>query len=80
MWRAEDKDVIQMLKQEQGASSLTAYADSLGLSAAYMSNVMSGKKPISEGLLDHLGLEREVRYIRKSDGRKHARGPKRRWR
>ncbi len=40
-------------------------AEELGFGRAYIANVLGGRKPASPRLLDALGLERRVVYVRK---------------
>lgn len=79
MWRKEDMDesldqdgVIAKLREDQGDESLRNYADRVGCTASYLSQVCNGVRPPSDSLLDHLNLERRVIYVPKSG--------KRRWR
>ena len=58
MWRKED--VIEKLKKEQGEGSLRSYARNIGCSAAYLSDVYSGKREPGPKLLDHLDLECQI--------------------
>jgi hypothetical protein len=58
MWRKED--VIQKLKDSQGDRSLRAYANSLGCSPSYLSDLYSGKRDPGEKILKQLGLAKKV--------------------
>jgi hypothetical protein len=58
MWRRED--VVKQLKKAQGKKSLRAFAQSVGCSAAYLSDVYHEKRDPGPLLLDHLGLERKT--------------------
>jgi hypothetical protein len=57
MWRKED--VVDKLKKAQGSRSLRHYANFIGCSAAYLSDVYLGKRDPGPKLLDSLGLECE---------------------
>jgi transcriptional regulator with XRE-family HTH domain len=57
MWRKED--VVEQLRKEQGERSLREYASAIGVSAANISLVYTGKREPSKKLLDHLDLERK---------------------
>ena len=56
--------VRQMVQREiHRAGSLRTYAKHLGISAAYLSNVMTGRRPPGPKILVPLGLEKiEPRY------------------
>ena len=77
MWREEEieeildhEEVEAELKEEQGNQNLRDYASTVGCTASYLSQVYNSVRPPSEPLLEKLGLERRVIYVRK----------KRRWR
>jgi hypothetical protein len=55
---ATESDLIELLKKRQGKSSLRAFADSLDLSAAYLSDVYRGKRAVGPSLCKALGFER----------------------
>ena len=69
MWRKEEKDDIvelnETVKEAQGEGNLRDYAESIGYSASYLSQVSNSVRPPSEKLLEKLGLERRTIYIRK---------------
>ncbi len=60
MWRKED--VVKQLQMEQQAKklSLRGWAQTLGVSPAYLSDVYRGRRDPGPALLDHLDLERKV--------------------
>lgn len=80
MWRKEDMEekpenevspeLQGAIDEARGAQNLRAYAQTVNVSASYLSQVYNGVRPPSKKLLDHLDLERQVTYVKK----------KRRWR
>ena len=75
MWRKEDMneeeiELKQAVEENRGTQSLRSYATSIGSDASYISQVCNDHRPPSDELLNKLGLERRVIYVRK----------KRRWR
>ncbi len=69
MWRKEEQDDIveldQAVKEAKGDKNLRDYAESIGYSPSYLSQVSNSVRPPSDALLDKLGLERRTIYIRK---------------
>lgn len=61
MWRLED--VLAELKKQQGGRSLRAFAEEVGCSAAYLSDVFKGQRQPGPKLLDHLGVERRTQVV-----------------
>src|SRR4051812_25656287 len=57
-------EVLHLLKDAQGAKSLTEFADELGVSKQYLSNVFNGHDPPSDRLLKNFGYVRDDIYIR----------------
>lgn len=57
-------EMIHLLRDGQGKLSLTQYANHLGVSKQFLSNVLNGYDPPSDNLLRKLGYEREDRYVR----------------
>jgi transcriptional regulator with XRE-family HTH domain len=51
-------DPIQMLLDLKGSKSLEYLATEIGCSRAYVSLVLTGKRPPAEKMLRYLGLER----------------------
>lgn len=65
----DSNDVLRIIRKRQGQRSLRALATEVGVSPAYLSDVMLGRRPLGPRLLDHFGLERvtvtETTYRRK---------------
>jgi hypothetical protein len=61
MWRRED--VIEQLKKKQGEQSLRSFAQTLGCSAPYLSDIYNGNRDPGPLILNELGLERRVETI-----------------
>lgn len=55
-------DRIAALVREHG--SYRAAAEAIGFTHSYLYRVEHGQKEAGEGLLEKLGLERQVRYLR----------------
>ena len=80
MWRKEDMEekpenevspeLQRAIDDARGTQNLRAYAQTVGMSASYLSQVYNGVRPPSDKLLDRLDLERRTKYVKK----------KRRWR
>jgi transcriptional regulator with XRE-family HTH domain len=58
MWRKDD--VVEKLKEGQGAQSLRSYARSIGCSASYLSDIYLGKREPGPKVLAHLDLELKI--------------------
>lgn len=53
----EHHELLDIVKSRQGDRSLRAYARSLDLSAAYISDVYRGKRPVGPFLAEAMGYE-----------------------
>ena len=62
------EEVVHLLKDSQGNRSLTDFADELGVSKQYLSNVFNGNAAPSDRLLKNFGYVRDdrPRYVQKS--------------
>jgi uncharacterized protein YegL len=58
-------EVLHLMRDSQGAKSLTEFADELGVSKQYLSNVFNGHSPPSERLLDRFGCTHKSMYAQK---------------
>jgi hypothetical protein len=58
-------DPLQMLRDRLKSQSLRSVARELDCSAAYLSDVMNGKRPVGPSIVEALGLEKIVSYRRK---------------
>ncbi len=56
------QQVIQLLKNKQGAMTQAAFAKRVGVSAAYLSDIYLGKRDPGKNVLKFLGLKRETIY------------------
>lgn len=54
-------DPISIIRENMIGKSLRSYALELGISAAYLSDVLNDKREPGPKILDALGLERETR-------------------
>lgn len=74
MWRNKDTneeevDLKQVIKEITDGVGLRGYATSVGEKASYasyISQVSNVQKPPSDELLDRLGLERRIIYVKKT--------------
>jgi hypothetical protein len=57
MKRFTRDDVINFLKKKQGDNSLRAFATSLGITVAYLSDVYRGRRDPGPAILDPLKLK-----------------------
>jgi transcriptional regulator with XRE-family HTH domain len=55
----DKQQVIDLIRKEQGRSSLRDYAKSVGISAAYLSDVLRGNRAPGRKIYEHFGLNRE---------------------
>ena len=58
-----EPDPIDLLRQHQGNSSLRAFGETIGCSAAYLSEVYSGKREPGPLLLNYLGVKKETKVV-----------------
>lgn len=64
------KQVRDILRREcEKAGSAKAWAQSAGLSGAYVSDVLNGRRDPAEAILSALGIERVVSYRRRKEDR-----------
>jgi len=59
-------DPIEILRERCAKASQVAVARELGVSPAYISDILQLRREPGPKVLDALGLEREVRYRRKN--------------
>lgn len=62
--------VIQRLKAKQGKMSLRAFAELVGCSAAYLSDIYLGRRTPGPKILDFLGLTVERHVVREYRARR----------
>lgn len=62
-------DPIELLRSMMTGRSLRTTAKDLGISAAYLSDILTLKRPVGPKVLAALGIEKQVTY-RKSNGRR----------
>lgn len=55
-------DVMEALRHVATQQSQAKLAREIGVSGAYLSEVLSGRKPVGEKIALYLGFEREVKY------------------
>jgi transcriptional regulator with XRE-family HTH domain len=62
-------DVVDLLRERQGKKSLRAFAEKIGVSAAYLSDVYRGNREPGPTVLALLGIERtktvQIAYMKK---------------
>jgi hypothetical protein len=70
------EEINQMIRQRQGKRSLREFSKHVGLSVAYMSDVLRGNREPGPTLLTFLKLysvrERSIRYMRVESAAKRA--------
>jgi len=65
------EDVRNLIRQEcAAAGSARAWAVKIGISGAYVSDVLAGKREPGDSILAPLGLERIVTYQKTKSGKK----------
>lgn len=57
------EDVIDMMKRRQGERSLSALAEELRLSKAYISDIFNGRRAPGPSVLKQLGLESQTTVV-----------------
>ena len=50
------EEVVKKLKEKQGTRSLRRFAEELGISAAYLSDIYLGRRGVGPKVLQFLGL------------------------
>jgi transcriptional regulator with XRE-family HTH domain len=66
-------DVLEVLRRKCEGRTQNAVAAELGVSPAYLSDVLNQRKEPGEGILEPLGIERVVTYRRKRpNGQPHT--------
>ena len=64
------EEVLHLMKDIQGDKPLSAFAEEIGVSKQYLSNVFNGRKSPSSRLLRQFGYSRVAAYVEIEDGRK----------
>ncbi|MFC0410993.1 hypothetical protein [Roseomonas elaeocarpi] len=54
---------LRIGKAVEAAGSQRAYADSLGVSSSFVSQVLNGKKPPTDAMLTSIGVKRVVNFV-----------------
>lgn len=54
-------DVVEILKARQGNGTLTALADEIGVTKAYISDIYKGRRNPGPRILAYLGIVAEVK-------------------
>jgi transcriptional regulator with XRE-family HTH domain len=62
-----EKDVIDLIREAQGDRSLRVFAEEVGVSAAYISDVFTGRRRPGEKILKHFKVGKTRRIIVKYD-------------
>jgi transcriptional regulator with XRE-family HTH domain len=62
---SQDQALASIKKKIDGEGSQLAFARKHGLSPAYISDVLTGRRDPSKAILDAVGLERVVTYRKK---------------
>ena len=65
-----EQSFLKLLRRRIEASTYRATAAEVGLSAAYLHQVVAGRSPVSDRLARALGYERVVVYRKKEDIRR----------
>ena len=55
-----DEQIVEELRKATRESSQTAVAKEIGVSMAYISEVLKGRRPLGPKVLEYLGYRREV--------------------
>jgi len=55
-------EFVALLRKKQGKRTAREFAEELGISAAYLSDIYHGKRYAGPAVLDRLGLQRAVVY------------------
>lgn len=66
----ENHELVDIIKKRQGKISLRTFAKSIGLTAAYLSDVYRGNRPVGPKLAEAMGYtvfkEEHITFRRKS--------------
>ncbi len=60
----KETQVLALLKTIQAGRPQKVFAQELGISAPYLSDIYRGNRSIPEKVLGKLGLQREIKYVR----------------
>lgn len=56
------QQVIELMKKQQGKRAAREYAEELGISAVYLSDIYNGRRDPGRSVLEALHLERDTVY------------------
>ncbi len=59
-----EQEVIQLIRSQQGERSLREYAEAIGVSAQYLSQIYNGKCSPGPSCLRHFGLVKFTKTLR----------------
>jgi transcriptional regulator with XRE-family HTH domain len=65
-------EIVQIIRERIGKGSQRDFAQSLGVSPSYLSDVLKGRRDAGPKVLAALGLKRVVSYVAASRPRKAA--------
>jgi len=54
------EQMVEVLKKHQGTLSLRQFAEKIGFSAAYVSDIMRGNRQAGRGILKKVGMTKTV--------------------
>lgn len=57
-------DVVRLLLRECDKSSQKKLAEQIGISPQYLSDILKGRREVSESVAEKLGFERVVTFVR----------------
>ncbi len=55
-------ELLQLMRKKQGSRTAKEYAEELGISAVYLSDIYAGRRDPGPAVLDALQLERDIVY------------------
>ena len=59
-------EVLQLIQDEaRKAGTQAALADKMGVSPAYLSDILRLRRPLSDRVLEYFGIERDIVYRKK---------------
>ncbi|HEX5426639.1 MAG TPA: hypothetical protein VFW94_24215 [Candidatus Acidoferrales bacterium] len=71
MRKLTEEDVINLIRCEQGEKSLRKFADEIGITASYLSDLYLGRRQPGKKILGHFGIEKKKTVTYTYERRRH---------
>jgi plasmid maintenance system antidote protein VapI len=60
------EEILEMVRRDVEASSQVALAKVIGVSSVYISDILGGRRPVSDRIANHYGFHKETVYNKAS--------------